>query len=226
MSLRLGGVNITALRLGATAITSLRLGSTVLWSATQIRDDFAGDGALSASWVLDQKSSVYEIASVGGQARINIPDGFLDVSWFRQWSRHRHIVQHPADGWLETVVANKGTPGYDTIVYRRFANSGSASGVGVRFLSSHLDIMKRVGTTDTVMQDCGEFSVGDNVRLVQVGNLHTVYRNGQFAGEWNDTTGSVPNTAAQRSMAMHMSGEKPVFSPRGLSPGLDYVECG
>lgn len=229
MALHLDGITFEGLHLGDIHFEGLYLGEQRLWSLTNLRDDFTGDGQDldPALWVREQAGTFFDIGRTDDTARVQIPDGLLSVTWGFQTSKYRFIggQSAAADGYLEFRIANKGTGGYATHMYRRYANTGAASGVYVGMHSSDLFIGYRVGGVNTRIKECGSFSAGDVIRLVQKGNLHTVYKAGEFAGEWEDTGGLVPSGAGNRSIAMLMTGEKAIFMPREFSPSIDYFEA-
>lgn len=229
MPARLGSTALLGFNLGTTPFLSLRLGTTVLWTRSAIRDDFnQADGPLDpAKWTPFGTAPDWPSAVINGAVRSSVPDGLLDVTWGTQASRHRFTggLSGGADGYLETRVANKGGLAFVTDIYRRGSNTGDTVGVGIRLQSSSLAIVSRVGGTTTERVQCGPYAANDTLRLVQLGNLHTLFRNGQFVGEWNDSTASVPSGASNRSVILYQEGNKALLSPRYFSASLDYIEA-
>lgn len=229
MAVRLGGINFTGFKIGTQTVTALRLGTQLIWTATQLRDDFdQPDGPLDpAKWTRELAGFNFDIGITNNAARVAIPDGLLSVTWGLQTSKYRLLtgVSDSDDGYLEFEIDNKGTWGYNTQLYRRYANTGGGSGVCVGMINSRLYITRRVGGVDTNMKDCGSFTAGDVIRFVQAGNLHTVYRNGELGGEWDDAGQTALKGASNRSIAMLMQGEKAIFMPREFSPSINYLEA-
>jgi hypothetical protein len=228
MALHLDGQVFEGLHLGDINFEGLYLGDQRLWSLTNLRDDFTGDGDLDpALWVREQAGTFFDIGRTDDTARVQIPDGILSVTWGFQTSKYRFIGGQSAadDGHLEFRIANKGTGGYATHMYRRYANAGGATGVYVGMHSSDLFIGRRAAGVNTRLIECGAFDAGDVIRFVQKGNLHSVYRQGEFAGEWEDVGNTAAVGAANRSIAMLMQGEKAIFMPREFSPSIDYFEA-
>ena len=169
----------------------------------------------------------YVIGVVNQAARVMVPDGLLALD--RVTSRVRHPNLLPADdGWLEFQVAEAGSPGFATQEYRRYANDGTGDrGVGVDLRDNRASIVRRVGGVETVVApDLGTFGPGSNLRLDQLGNVHTLYRDGIELGEWIDSTGTAATGAANRSVALVMNGAKELLGQRRFSPSLNYIEAG
>lgn len=168
----------------------------------------------------------YVIGVVGQAARMLIPDGLVSLT--PQTSRLRNPTQVVGDdGWLETQVAQIGDPTYITQAFRRYVNSGTgASGVGIDFRNSQLSIVRRVGGTDTlVAPNLGRFSSGDVQRLIQAGDVHTLYNNGELLGSWNDSTHTAATGSGNRSVAMVMQGAKEFQGTRRFSPSLASIQA-
>lgn len=218
-----GSLPVT-LKYGSHPITHLYKGSTLIWTPGGIRDPFDGSAVLNPAWWAQEGSS-YSIGSEFGLCRLLLPDNAIWI--FAQTAHARYTAaQHQADGYAEWVIGNPGSGGFATTVWRRASNaSGRAAGVGVQMLSSSLQIVRRVGGVETEVRACGQFQGGDRMRLTQVGNLHTVHRNGRFVGEWDDTGATAANTFAERTLAMTMTATKDLFGPRRFSPSIDWIEC-
>lgn len=168
----------------------------------------------------------FVIGSTGQMARMLIPDGLVSLG--DQTSRFRHPTTTAGDdGYLETQIANLGSPGFVTQVFRRYANSGGASGVGLDFRNSQVSIVRRVSSADTLMApNLAAVSNGDVFRLVQAGNVHTLYRNGDTAiGSWNDSGATAAKGSGNRSVAMMMQAAQQFLGTRRFSPSLAYVEA-
>lgn len=230
-----GTTPIVGLKAGTTDISHLYLGTTLVWSKTAVRDDFNRDDAvgLGAGWTdLGSASSPYLASIRSNTCRLNIPDGLIYVSDKVSCWRY-NTAQHPGnDGYLEIRAASRGDDDDDfkTKVFRRSANASTAiansAGVGIQLAGYQVGIVRRVAGTDTVMFSGGSFESGDVLRLVQAGNLHSLYRNGIYLGEWNDSGATAGSGAGYRSMMVSVMGEKPtIFSGRKFSAALDYVEC-
>lgn len=169
----------------------------------------------------------YVIGVVGQAARMLIPDGIMSLNL--QTARFRHPTTLLADdGWLETQIAELGDPGFATQVFRRYANDGTGDrGVGIDFRDSMTSLVRRVGGVETIVApNLGPYAPADQFRLIQTGNLHTLYRNGDSLGGWDDTTATAASGATNRSVAMLMQGAKEMLSVRRFSPTLAYLEAG
>lgn len=224
MPLYLGTIPLT-LKYGALNLTGLYKGSTPLWTPGGIIAPFTVDGILDPLVWEQDGGAGYPIGVENGLARVLMADNVPLISLFAR--RARYIAaQHQADGHVEIVVGNPGSGSQATDVFRRATNgSTNAAGAGIRLRSSGLFIARRVGSADTEMVPCGEFQGGDRVRLTQVGNLHTMHRNGRFVGEWNDVGGTALNTAAERTLTLVQRGYKDFTGPRRFSPSIDSIEC-
>ncbi|URC18147.1 hypothetical protein SEA_ZENTENO07_46 [Mycobacterium phage Zenteno07] len=170
----------------------------------------------------------FVIGVIGNAARMIIPDGLMSLN--KQTSRLRHAVPLLSDdGFLETEVAELGSPGMATQLFRRYANDGSgARGVGLHLEDSVVSLVRRVGGVDTIVTPggLGAFGPASRLRLVQAGNTHTVLRDGEPLGQpWIDGTGTAATGALNRSVAMTMRGAKELFGTRKFSPSLSYVEA-
>lgn len=222
MPIRAAGRTITAIRAQGKSISQIRAQGRVVWSASSLTDLFdRDDGPLGPDWVLESKSGTYEIAVHAKGARFGIPDGLLGLTTKDATHRYVAATSVSGDGYLETQIANKGAYDHSTRVYRRYANTGGASGVGFDFRDSRAYITKRVGGANTLVLDLGAFVVGDVFRMRQNGTLHSVWRNGEFVGE--TPIADAPNGAGNRSVALRMEGSKDLLGPRRFSPTLNYV---
>lgn len=170
----------------------------------------------------------YVIGVVNHAARVMVPDGLLNLD--KQVARMRHPnTLLSDDGWLEVQVAEQGSPGMATQVFRRYANDGSgARGVGIHLADNMAGIVRRVGGVETVVKPAlGGFGPTSRLRLEQLGNTHTLLRDGVPLGEpWVDATNTAASGANNRSVAMVMNGAKELWGTRRFSPSLNYVEAG
>ncbi|QGH80046.1 hypothetical protein SEA_NHAGOS_35 [Gordonia phage NHagos] len=231
MSLRLGSTPITNVRLGSTDIKEIRRGSTLIWSRSNVRDDFnrADSTGLGASWTDHGPASSPYLASVlNNYARLNIPDGLISLSL--QTSRWRYnAAQMPSDdGYVETRVASKGDAGWDRIteVFGWLTNTSFDSGVGIRLDGSVPSIVRRVTGTETVMASGTTYAAGDVLRVRKNGTVYSLYRNGAFVTQWNDSGNTAVTGAGNRSLGVVLTGTKDTLGPRRFSAALDYVEAG
>lgn len=170
----------------------------------------------------------YIIGVVNHAARLQMPDGLMNLD--KQVGRMRHPSLLPSDdGWLEVQVAESGSPGMATQVFRRYANDGSgARGVGIHMVDNMAGIVRRVGGVETVVKPAlGGFGPSSRLRLEQLGNTHTLLRDGIPLGDpWVDATNTAASGAANRSVAMVMTGAKELWGSRRFSPSLNYLEAG
>lgn len=169
----------------------------------------------------------YVIGVVNQSARMLVPDGLLNLD--RQVSQVRHPSLLPTDdGWLDIQVAEAGSPGFVTQVYRRYANDGSgARGVGIDLRDNMASIVRRVGGVESIVApNLTGFGPATRLRLEQLGNVHTLMRDGVAVGEWPDDTITAASGADNRSVAMVMQGAKELWGPRRFSPSLNYLEAG
>lgn len=222
--------------LGAAKVKARYRGSTLIWTPTMVRDDFADpnqDLRDTGRWVDLGPSSDYRAAIVDGAMRLGLPDGLIVQT--HRTSYARHTQQHTGDdGYIEVQLKTKGngtpplfsTDTYITEVFRRGNNTGTTatSGVGLRFRESRLFIVRRVGGNSTEMVDCGSFGVNDVVRMWQIGNIHTVYRNGVLVGTWNDAASSALKGSAYKSCIVRVEASKDLLGPRRFSPSLDGLQ--
>ncbi|AYD82038.1 minor tail protein [Mycobacterium phage Saguaro] len=162
----------------------------------------------------------YTIGVVGQAARMLIPDGLMSLN--TESSRLRHPTLLPADGFLEVQLAQLGDPGFITQVFRRYSDNGSGdAGVGIDIRNGAASIVRRVGGTDVlVAPHLGGVGPADWLRLVQTGNLHELFRNGDKLGEWDDATGTAAVGTGHQSVAMVMHGAKEFGGSRLFSPAL------
>lgn len=235
MAIRIGGAPVTAIRIGATPVTQVRLGSAIVWSAgAAVRDDFVRPNApnLGPQWTDEVHTNALYLAGVqDNYCRIAIPDMWpWDVLAMVESKMRYNAALHPdGDGYVETRPATRGDGSgfaqFPTQVFRRAANTGAAAGVGIDMRSSNLSIVRRIASVDALVP-CGSYEPGDVLRLIESGTAYSMYRNGEFVGEWDDAGATVSKGPDFCSMMLSVCGYKEFFGPRRLSPGVDYVECG
>ena len=230
MAIRLGSTPITDVRLGSTQIREVRLGSQLIWSRATLRDDFnrADSLGLGASWV-DQgpASSPYLASVVNNYARLNIPENLISLALQTSMWRFTGGVMPSSDGRIETRVAIKGDAGWNRITdfYGWLTNTSFASGVGIRFDGTVPSIVRRVSGTSTVMASGTTYAAGDVFQLRKAGTVYSLYRNGAFVVQWNDSGNTAVTGASQRSMGVLFTGTKDTLGPRRYSAALDYVQA-
>lgn len=158
-------------------------------------------------------------------ARMLVPDGLVSLD--PQTSRFRWpSLTTGDDGYVETQIANIGSPGFVSQLFRRYDNTGSfANGVGIDLTDSAASIVRRVAGVETLMTDQVSFVAGDVLRLVQAGNTHDLLINGNLAVQWVDNTATAAVGAANRSVAMMMQGAKQQLGTRLFSPAFNYVSA-
>jgi len=168
----------------------------------------------------------YVIGKSGGAARMLVPDGLLSLN--KQFSRMRHPTKTPGDdGWLNVRIAQPGSAGYGTQVFRRYSNDGgAAAGVGLDIRDNRVGIVRRVGGNNVIVAPAlTDYGAGTRLWLDQTGDVHTLYRDGIEVGDWEDTSHTAAKGANYRSAAMVMAGSKELFGTRKFSPSLDYFEA-
>jgi hypothetical protein len=167
----------------------------------------------------------YVIGQQQGSAKMMIPDGLMNLDL--RTSRFRWPTQTATDdGYVEVQVSDLGSPGFKSQVWRRWANTGGATGVGLEMLNSSVSIVRRVANTETlVMPNVASLAPADTLRLTQAGNLHTLTVNGGAPIVWNDAAASAAKGAANRSVAMVMQGAKERAGTRKFSPSFNYLEA-
>lgn len=242
MSLRIGSTLVNDIRIGATPVQRIAVGSTVVWarSGAALREDFtqlADTTSLvtTGRWSDEVHDNASNLAGVvNGSCQINIPDGIVAVGYRTSRMRYTAATLGGDDGYIECEITSQGdsidSNTYLTQVLRRVSNTGFTDGVGLQLDASAIRIVRRVASVDTPISTVGSYAVGDVIRLVQTGDLHDVYKNGDFLGEWNDSTHTAHRGSAYRSMGLCVSGAKPAFfiypvGPRRFSPGIAYCEA-
>jgi hypothetical protein len=234
MGLHLGDTPIVALYKGSTPMRQLYRGATHIWSRSTIRDSFdQADGVLSGNWTTSASGDGYVPKAIGNQCRLGVPDGLLSLALNTGRARYTAATLPGDDGYLEFGIGSKGSgPSITndlcrtTILYRA-SDSANTHGVGIRLDSSTLRVVRRVSSSYTIMvSDCGDFTAGDMVHVDFVGDLHTVYCNGEFRGEWDDTGHTASSGSGFRSLMIEVQGSKDLLGPRRFGPTVDWVEMG
>ncbi|WNM74930.1 glycosyl hydrolase [Gordonia phage MossRose] len=227
MPLRLGSTPITSVKLGSTDIREIRLGSTLVWSRSSLRDDFNRDNSvgLGANWTNHgPASSPYYASVLNNYARLNIPDGLISLSLQTSRWRYTAAVMPSDNGRIETRVAVKGDNGWDRITQLfGWLSTDFASGVGIRLDGSIPSIVRRVSGTETVMASGTTYNAGDVLQLRKNGTVYSLYRNGTFVVQWNDSGNTAVTGAGNRSLGVVFTGTKDTLGPRRFSAALDYV---
>ena len=204
----------------------------VLAAPTNFVVDALGDvigtitcGRFTPTGLVDEAVN-YVIGQVNGAARLLIPDGLLSLDTQTSVMRYPTLLSGD-NGYLEVKVADYGTPGMITRVFRRFANDGSAArGVGFELRDSVVSIVRRVAGTDVLVKPgVTNFTPGDKLRLIQNEDVHVLKRNGHVVGEWDDLTDTAARGASNRSVGMLMQGGKELLGQRRYSPALNYLEA-
>ncbi|ART68221.1 hypothetical protein BTO20_06155 [Mycobacterium dioxanotrophicus] len=232
--LYIGSAPVQGLYIGSTPVQQLYKGSTLVWSKSGVRDDFnRADGALGATWTHYGPANDYVANIVNGMLRLDVPDGLISAALKTDRIRFNAAQVSGTDYYVEFRVGTQGSGDsitgtkHRTQVFARVSDAAFTHGVGVELLNSKLAIVRRVASTDTIMAaDCGAFAAGDIIRLSGVGNLHTLRRNGQFAGEWNDTGASAASGTGYKSVGARVDGSKDLLGPRRFSAGIDWIEAG
>ncbi|MFA5707949.1 hypothetical protein [Mycolicibacterium sp.] len=230
----IGGKLVRRRYFGDREIKARYLGNQLVWSASGIRDDFNRDDAptLGAGWVDHGPASTYKAGVVNGMCRLAVPDGLLALALIT--SRQRCVIDtlDRDDGYIEFRVGSQGSgPSITgdlcrTTVFGRVSNAAFTHGVGIGVDSSTIRLVRRVAGSESVVENFGAFSAGDVIRHRFQGDLHTVYRNGKFVGEWDDDEQTAARGAGFRSLGVVVMASKDLLGPRRFGPALDYVEMG
>ena len=243
-AVNIGASAVTGIYKGSVAVQNAYKGSVMVWQRSNIFDDFNRNdsGTLGSNW-MNYDSADYNIGISSGTAQVQIPDGIIGGQYSLNSPQVRFTL-HDApgdDGYVEVGVASQGdsksltsTSGYVTDVWHRLDSGVPVthgprtyqSAVGIRLTAGQCSIVAKVGGADNVQVGCGSFQAGDIMRLIAVGNTHTLYRNGGRVGQWNDSGSTVPKGSAFRSMGIRADGAKDTLGPRRFSPALDYIVMG
>lgn len=230
--LYIGSAPVQGLYIGATPVQQLYKGSTLVWSRSGVRDDFNRDD-LGATWTHYGPANDFVADIVNGMLRLDIPDGQVAVALKTDRIRFNAAKVSGTDYYLEFRVGTQGSGDsitgtkHRTQVFARVSDGAFTHGVGVELLNSKLAIVRRVANVETIMvPDCGAFAAGDIIGMRGVGNLHTLRRNGQFAGEWPDTAATAASGPGYKSIGARVDASKDLLGPRRFSPGIDWIEAG
>lgn len=232
MSIIRGGAGITRVVRGGSDIVQVRRGTDLVWSSNILRDDFNRDDAQTLGDDWTSTGSGFKLGISSKAARMYIPDGILSIAQPLNTDRARFNkgTASQDDYELEFRIGSKGSDNsitgtqHRTQIFARGSNGGTTHGVGVDLFLSVARIVRRVGSTDTMMIDCGAYNAGDIGILRGAGNLHSLYINGSFRGEWNDTGNTAQKGAGYRSLIIRGDGSKDLLGPRRFSASLDYVQ--
>ncbi|UYL88146.1 hydrolase [Gordonia phage Evaa] len=228
--IRTGSTPIIDIRRGATPLSQVRVGSTLVWSRSSVRDDFERDDSvgLGPNWTSHGPSATPYLASVlNGYARMNVPDGLVNLSLQTNRQRFNAGVVAGDNGYIEARIANLGDAGWSRIsqLFGRLSNAAFTHGVGFQLSDGRLHIVRRVADTDTIMASGSGYAAGDVIRLAYAGNVYSLYRNGSYVFGWTDSGNSASVGSAFRSLGLVVSATKDTFGPRRYSPAFDYVEA-
>lgn len=224
------GDNIQRIVHAGEDIVQVRQGSELIWSSATLRDDFnRDDGDLGDDWT-SYGIHTYKLGVVTKACRMAIPDGLVSLALNTDRARFNAAVAAADDYELEFRIGSQGASDsitgtkHRTQVLARVINSSLTHGVGVDLYASQASIFRRVTGLDTIMEPCGAFAAGDVGIMRGVGNLHSLYINGEFRGEWDDSAATAAKGSDYRSLAVRCDGSKDLLGPRRFSPSLDYVQ--
>lgn len=231
------GADIVSIKYGASGqdVDQVIKDGNIYWSRSLMHESAnrADAVGMGANWtnVLntgDGGGSPYLASIFAGTIRMNIPDGLIGLNPQTSSWRWTPNVTNGDDGYIEVQIANKGSV-LDEAAYscawRRCLNTGFTTAVGLGFFPSGVKIVRRLANANVAMQDCGSFSDGDIIRMIQTGNNHEVYREGVSVGGWNDSGATAAKGSNNRSMALTMGGTKDFLGPRRFSASFNYIEC-
>ena len=235
MPIQVGDTAVTGVAVGGTPVTAVYVGGTQVWSRTQISFDFntvVTPDLTSLGFVHYGPDTTYKAISDGASCRINYPDGYIWPIVGQHVDRIRYdtVTADGDNGWLRFKFNSLGsspTPAvthYATDVFARGVNNDDDYGVGVRAEVGTVKILTRIAGVDTVRVECGTFDTNDEFRLRFVGRLFTLYRNGEFAGEWEDAGNETSMGSGYRSLLLRLTAGRELFAERRFSPWLDLVE--
>lgn len=217
---------------GSIPIKARYFGDQLVWSSARIGDHFNRPDAptLGPDWTDHGPSATYKAGVVNGMCRLAVPDGLLALALITSRQRYNAAILDKDDGYIEFRIGSQGSgPSITgdlcrTTVFARVSNNGFTHGVGIGLDSSTLRIVRRVNNTETVTENCGAFSAGDIIRYDFRGDLHTVRRNGKFAGEWEDTGQTAARGPDYRSLGLAVMASKDILGPRRFGPAIDYID--
>lgn len=165
----------------------------------------------------------YVIGMINQRAQMLIPPGLLSLD--TRTSRFRWPTPLTNDdGFVEVRLADAGNgPGMVTEIFRRYSDSGYHQGTGMYFVDGAVSIVHRASDADAVVSPgLSSARGGDRFRLVQLGDVHTLFKNGHNIGT---ATGIAAPGAGSRSVGMLMQGGKELLGPVQHSAALDYLEA-
>jgi hypothetical protein len=233
-----GTTRITKVYRGATPINKMYRGATLIFTTAVIRDDFNRPDSSdinatlgTAAWTRENPGDDYPIGVSGQQARVALPDGLISTAWLTRRIKHNTLM--PADdGYLEVRAGSKGSTdpdiaqnGFASEMFCRAPNASYTDGVGIRVKSGDFYLVSRTANTVTSRVTGGPFQAGDVFRMTFSGYLYSLYRNGAFVGEWNDTGHISFRDAGHRALFMRQDARKDFLGPRRFSPTFDYIEA-
>ncbi|OBC03387.1 hypothetical protein A5784_14240 [Mycobacterium sp. 852013-50091_SCH5140682] len=223
---------IVAIKRDGQDIVEIRRDGQLVWSTSSLGDYFDRD-TLGANWVHYGPASDYVAGIVDGSLRLDMPDGLVSAALKTDRVRLNTGTTGSDDYYLEFRIGSQGSGNsitntqHRTQVFARVSNGAFTHGVGVELINSKLAIVRRVANVDTIMvADCGAYAAGDICRLTGVGNLHTLRRNGAFAGEWPDNAATAAKGAGYRSIGARVDASKDLLGPRRFSPSIDWINAG
>ena len=238
MPIYVGDKRVQDIRVGSTGVSAVYVGADKVWSKTAIFFTFsenttADNNMTSLGFVHYGPDTTYKAISDGNVCRINMPSGISNLGEYIDRVRYNTAVSATDDGYLQFKFGSLGNPpspsvvAYRTDIFARGSNGGVTHGVGVRAESGEISIISRIANVDVVRAVCGAFDPAvDTFRLKFVGNVWTLYRNGEFAGEWNDSGALASKGASFRSLILRLTGGREFIGARQFGPHIDYVEYG
>jgi hypothetical protein len=236
--IRIGSTPVTDFRIGTTQVNELRIGSTLVWTRGGVfRDDFPEDDldtlVDTGRWADHGPATDHVLGIVDGRARVAIPDGELGGIFAIATSRMRYTVGTLSqnDSYLEVRVATKGSSGsisslsgYTTDAFHRLSNAAFTHGVGIRMHGGVFRVVSRIASTDATHTPGYNYTAGDRLGLLSVGNVHGLLKNGIAVDVWNDTGATAASGVGYRSMGLRGDGAKDFLGPRQFSPAIDYIQ--
>lgn len=234
MPISVGGSVVQGVSVGGTNATAVYVGADRVWSQSQMYfgfDEWVSD-LTARGWVYGSPAPTYRACSDGSALRINSPDGISALGEFVDRVRYGDATATRDGGYLRFGFASLGSSPspsvshYYTDVFARGSNGAFTDGVGVRAEMGEIKLLSRISGTEVVRAECGSFDTADKFLLRFHGDVWTLYRNGAFAGEWDDTGGVAASGSGNRSLIVRVTGGRELFGSRRFSPRLDYVEYG
>lgn len=234
MPISVGDALVQAVSVGAAPVQSVYVGADRVWSQSQMYFDFGEvvSNLTTRGWVYGSPAPTYRAMSDGSSLRINMPDGVSVLGEFIDRVRYGDAVAGRDDGYLRFGFKSLGSwpspsvSHYYTDIFARGSNGGFTDGVGVRAEAGGISILSRISGTEVVRADCGSFDTTDKFLLRFHGDVWTLYRNGEFAGEWDDTGDAAAGGSGYRSLIVRVTGGRELVGARRFSPQVDYIEYG